>query len=94
MNTIANATMKEIRLMYDLTGEKLGELVGCSRQTIGMIEKGEQIPNVFLAQRISKVLHTTVEQLFPLSPQDPVYTMLRLHDPLSAALLEHEQLKE
>ena len=48
----------------DLTQQQLADLVGCSRQTINSIEKGKFNPSIRLVLQLSKVLSTTVEELF------------------------------
>lgn len=43
---------------------ELAELAGCSQQEISAIEKGEVIPTVYVALRLSLVLGAKVEELF------------------------------
>ncbi|MBT0568309.1 helix-turn-helix transcriptional regulator [Williamsia sp. CHRR-6] len=53
-----------------LTQRELAELVGVSRQSIVSIERGDYAPSVYLAIRLSRVLRTDVEELFPLTHED------------------------
>lgn len=52
------------RVMNNLRQRELGELAGCSQQLISAIEKGEVIPTVYVALRLSRVLGVSVEELF------------------------------
>ncbi|AEX85528.1 XRE family transcriptional regulator [Marinitoga sp. 1135] len=56
--------LKVYRAMYDLSQEKLANLVGVSRQTINYIEKGKYTPSVVLALKLSKVFECSVEDIF------------------------------
>ena len=50
-------------------------MAGVSRQTIYAIEAGNYVPNTLLALKLSRILESTVEELFllaPLSPASPV----------------------
>ena len=60
---VKNLKMKAARAGMDLSQEELAELVGVTRQTIGMIEAGKYNPlNLCLA--ICKALHKTLDELF------------------------------
>lgn len=62
-----DATTNPVRLRrrgLTLTQADLAGTVGVSRQTIISIERGDYAPSVYLALRIAKALHTTVEALF------------------------------
>ena len=48
----------------DLSQEELAELVGVTRQTIGMIEAGKYNPTLNLCLAICKALHNTLDELF------------------------------
>lgn len=52
-----------------LTQQRLGALVGVSRQTVVEIEAGGYNPSTAVALRLAVVLDTPVEQLFSL-PED------------------------
>ena len=56
--------LKEYRARNNLNQSDLGKLVGVSRQTISLIERGDYSPSVVLALKIAKVFGTTVESLF------------------------------
>ena len=56
--------LKESRARSHLSQTDLGNLVGVSRQTISLIERGDYNPSVTLALKIAKVLEATVEELF------------------------------
>lgn len=56
--------IKELRARYDLTQEDLAKKVGVRRETIVFLEKGKYNPSLKLAYDISKVLHTTIDELF------------------------------
>lgn len=44
--------------------EKLGALVGVSRQTINAIEKGRYDPSLPLAFKLARIFACTIEELF------------------------------
>ena len=56
--------LKEYRKKCNLKQAELGEIVGVRRETIGNLERGKYNPSLRLAYDISKVLGTTVEELF------------------------------
>ena len=56
--------LKEYRAKKELNQQELGSLVGASRQTISLIERGDYSPSVTLAIRIAKVFEASVEDLF------------------------------
>ena len=62
--------LKELRAAQGLNQQELGALVGASRQTISLIERGDYNPSITLALRIAKVFGTTVEQVFYLTEED------------------------
>lgn len=61
---VKNLKMKAARAGMDLSQEKLAELVGVTRQTIGMIEAGKYNPTLNLCLAICKSLHKTLDELF------------------------------
>jgi putative transcriptional regulator len=67
MKEAVNNRIYEIRTKSDITQEKLSEIVGVSRQTIIAIEKGNYVPSVLLALKLSKFFKKPVEELFSLS---------------------------
>lgn len=56
--------LKEYRARNNLNQSDLGKLVGASRQTISLIERGDYSPSVILALKIARAFGTTVEELF------------------------------
>lgn len=62
--------LKELRAAKGLNQQGLGSLVGASRQTISLIERGDYNPSITLALRIAKVFGTTVDEVFYLTEED------------------------
>jgi DNA-binding XRE family transcriptional regulator len=56
--------IKEFRARYNLTQEKLAELVGVRRETIIFLEQGRYNPSLRLAHNVAKALKTTIDKLF------------------------------
>lgn len=48
----------------DLSQEELANIVGVTRQTIGMIESGKFNPSIQLCIAICKALHKTLDDIF------------------------------
>ena len=61
---VKNLKMKAARAGMDLSQEELAELVGVTRQTIGMIEAGKYNPTLTLCLAICTALHKTLDELF------------------------------
>lgn len=61
---LKNKRMKIARVECDLSQEQLAEMVGVTRQTIGMIETGNYNPSLNLCITICKVLKKTLNDLF------------------------------
>ncbi len=59
-----NKKMKLARIEKDLTQEDLAELVGVTRQTIGLIEMNKFNPSLKLCISICHVLDKTLDQIF------------------------------
>lgn len=59
-----NIQLKVARVQKDLTQEELADLVGVTRQTIGMIEAGNYNPSLNLCVGICKALDQTLNDLF------------------------------
>ncbi|MDV2476622.1 helix-turn-helix transcriptional regulator [Rhodococcus zopfii] len=64
--------VREFRKHLRITQAELGTEVGVSRQSIVSTEKGDYAPSVYLALRLARTLGTTVEDLFPLTEEDPL----------------------
>lgn len=56
--------LKELRARHNLNQQELGRLVGASRQTISLIERGDYSPSVTLALKLAKVCEVNVEEIF------------------------------
>jgi putative transcriptional regulator len=56
--------LKLSRVETDLTQEQLADLVGVTRQTIGLIEAGRYNPSLRLCLAMSKVLGKGLDELF------------------------------
>lgn len=59
-----NIKLKLARVEKGLSQQELADKAGATRQTIGLIEKGEFNPSIGLCIRIAKVLGKTLDQLF------------------------------
>lgn len=59
-----NLKMKAARAGMDLSQEELANIVGVTRQTIGMIEAGKFNPSIQLCIAICKALHKTLDDIF------------------------------
>ena len=59
-----NKKMKIARIEKDLSQEQLAELLGVTRQTIGLIESGSYNPTLKLCVAICKALDRTLDELF------------------------------
>lgn len=62
--------VKELRARHNYNQSELGKLVGVTRQTIGMIEKGDYAPSVTLALKISKAFQVALEEVFWLEGEE------------------------
>ena len=56
--------IKEYRTKYNLTQEKLAELVGVRRETIIFLEQGKYNPSLKLAHSVAKALKSTIDEVF------------------------------
>ena len=50
----------------EMTQQELADLVGCTRQTIILLEKERYVPSLALALRIARVFGKPVEAIFDL----------------------------
>lgn len=62
--SLKNLKLKAARAAKDLSQEQLAQLVGITRQTIGMIEAGKYNPTLNLCIAICKALGKTLDELF------------------------------
>ena len=60
----ANMKMKLSRIEKNLNQQELAELVDVTRQTIGLIERGNYNPTLNLCIKIAKALDRSLDQLF------------------------------
>lgn len=56
--------LKECRARTGINQQQLGRMVGASRQTISLIERGDYSPSVILAIKIARAFDETVENVF------------------------------
>ena len=65
-----NNRLKELRAARGLNQQELGSLVGASRQTVSLIERGDYNPSVTLAMRIARVFEKPLEEVFYLTEEE------------------------
>ena len=70
MQVKIKSRIKELRARHDLTQEQLADLVDVRRETIGHIEKNRYNLSLILAYKISKALHSTIEEVFAFTESD------------------------
>ena len=56
--------IKEYRAKYNLTQERLAEMVGVRRETIIFLEQGKYNPSLKLAHNVATALKATVDDIF------------------------------
>ena len=56
--------LKEYRARINVNQQELGQMVGASRQTISLIERGDYSPSVTLAIKIASIFQAKVEDIF------------------------------
>ena len=66
-----NNRLKEYRAKTGVNQSDMGRLVGVSRQTISMIERGDYSPSVTLALKIAKYFGVHVEDIFQYEEEEP-----------------------
>jgi putative transcriptional regulator len=59
-----NMRLRLARVEKMMSQQDLADRVGATRQTIGLIEKGDYNPTLKLCVRIAKALNRTLDQLF------------------------------
>ena len=59
-----NNRLKAYRAKHNINQSDMGKLVGVSRQTISMIERGDYSPSVTLALKLSRICQCRVEDIF------------------------------
>ena len=56
--------IEEIRRKTGIRQEELAKLLGVSRQTISLLERGRYNPSIFLAHKIAKHFGMQIEDVF------------------------------
>ncbi|MCT9852767.1 helix-turn-helix transcriptional regulator [Priestia megaterium] len=56
--------VRELRARFKWTQQDLADSVGITRQTVGLIEKGDYAPSVTLALKIAQSFNVSVEEVF------------------------------
>ena len=64
MKETSRMKRKLARIEKELTQQELADLVDATRQTIGLIEKGDYNPTLKLCIKIAKALDRTLDPLF------------------------------
>jgi putative transcriptional regulator len=64
MDTHRNMKLTLARIEKNLSQQELADRVDVTRQTIGLIERGNYNPTLNLCIRIAKALDRTLDQLF------------------------------
>ena len=63
---ISNA-VRRLRFEHgEMTQQELAERIGCTRQTVIMLEQGRYVPSLALALRIAQVFKCKVDDIFRL----------------------------
>lgn len=62
--------VKAARIKADLTQQQLADLVGITRQTVSLIEKGKYNPSLKLCLQICYTVHATLDDLFWLGQEE------------------------
>jgi putative transcriptional regulator len=63
---VVHNRVSELRKAKNLTQQQLADDIGVTRQTIIAIEKGNYVPSVLLALKLSRQLDCNVERIFSL----------------------------
>ena len=56
--------IEELRKERGIRQEDFARLLGVSRQTISSLETGRYNPSIFLAHKIAKIFHMSIEEVF------------------------------
>lgn len=59
-------SVREFRARFRFSQQDLADKIGVTRQTIGLIEKGDYAPSVTLALKIAAAFEVPVEEVFHL----------------------------
>jgi len=63
--------IKEYRTRYNLTQEKLAEMVGVRRETIIFLEQGKYNPSLKLAYNVARALQASIDEIFIFDDDQP-----------------------
>lgn len=66
MNDHVDNKIKDYRIRFEMTQADLAKKAGVSRQSIISIEKGQYIPSLPLALKLSEIFDCSVKELFEL----------------------------
>lgn len=61
--------VRELRARFRWTQQELADKIGSTRQTIGLIEKGDYSPSITLALKIAAAFEVAVEEVFYLKEE-------------------------
>ena len=64
VDSLRNVKLKMVRVEKDLSQEELANMVGVTRQTIGLIEAGKYNPSLNLCLEICWATEKTLDELF------------------------------
>lgn len=64
MKSMQRKKLIELRNLKDLKQKDIAKMIGISTSYYGMIEQGVRTPNLQLAQKISKIFDSNVEDIF------------------------------
>jgi putative transcriptional regulator len=64
MKSANRMNLRLARIEKNLSQQELADLVNVTRQTIGLIEKGDYNPTLNLCIKIARALNKTLDQLF------------------------------
>ncbi|MDY0406660.1 helix-turn-helix transcriptional regulator [Virgibacillus sp. 179-BFC.A HS] len=62
--------VRELRARFRWTQQDLADAIGVTRQTIGLIEKGDYSPSVTMALKIANAFNVSVEEVFYLKERN------------------------
>ena len=63
-------TVRQHRLLSDMTQSELADRLSVTRQTVLSIERGKYTPSIALALRLAEVFGVSVETLFQLNKEN------------------------
>ncbi|MGV2940471.1 helix-turn-helix transcriptional regulator [Mesobacillus sp. LC4] len=63
-------SVREYRARFRFSQQDLANKIGVTRQTIGLIEKGDYAPSVTLALKIAAAFQVPVEEVFRLEGEE------------------------